>query len=79
MAIIFPFFISELNVKKPFKNNNELHCCCGLLMLWTLLYVVEIMKEKLNDFLALQNWQTVSNAYNVNESHNNRYKLIKYE
>ena len=53
--------ISELNVKKPLKNNNEL-----------------IYREntndnikKLNDFLALQNWQTVINSYNVNNSYNN--------
>ena len=31
---------------------------------------------KLNDFLALQNWQTVSNADNVNESYNNFVEIF---
>ena len=53
----FPIFcISELNVSKPLKNNNEL-------------FYRENTNDnikKFNDFLALQNWQTVYNAYNVN-------------
>ena len=62
----FPFFISELNVKKPLKNNNEL-------------FHRENSNDnikKLNDFLALQNWQTVYNACNVNESHNNFIEIF---
>ena len=58
----FPIFlISELNVKKPLKNNKKL-------------FYRENTNDnikKLNDFLALQNWQSVYNAHNVNESHNN--------
>ena len=50
-----------MDVKKPLKNNNELF------------YRENINDniKKLDDFLALQNWQTVYNAYNVNESYNN--------
>ena len=55
----FPIFCtSELNVKKPLKNKKEL-------------FNREKTNDnikKLNDFLALQNWQTVYNAYNVDES-----------
>ena len=63
----FPIFcISELNVKKPFKNNNEL-------------FYRENTNDnikRLNDFLALQNWQTVYNTYNVSESYNNFVEIF---
>ena len=53
------FCISELNVNKPLKNNNELF------------YGENINDniKKLSDFLALQNWQTIYNVHNVNESY----------
>ena len=57
----FPiFFISELEIKKPLKNNNERFYREN---------TIDNIK-KLNNFLTLQNWQTVYNAYNINESYN---------
>ena len=53
--------ISELNVKKPLKNNNELFYREN----------TNDNDKKLNDFLALKNLQTVYNVYNVNASHSN--------
>ena len=52
----FPIFcMSEFDVKKPLR---------------TFLYRENSNDDvkKLNDFLPLQNWQTVYNAYYVNES-----------
>ena len=60
------FCISELDVKKPLKNNNEL-------------FYRENTNDnikKLNNFLTLQNWQTVYNAYNVNESYINFFEIF---
>ena len=63
----FPIFcISELDVKKQLNNNNEL-------------FYRENTNDnikKLNNFLTLQNWQTVYNANNVNESYNNFIEIF---
>ena len=63
----FPIFcISELDVKKQLKNNNEL-------------FYRENTNDnikKLNNFLTLQNCQTVYNANNVNESYNNFIEIF---
>ena len=66
LVTIFPFFISELDVKKPRKNNNEL-------------FYRENTNDnikKLNDFLGLLIWQTVYNAHNVNKSYNNFVEIF---
>ena len=57
-----------MNERKPLRNNNEL-------------FYGENTNDnikKLNDFLALLNWQTVCNAFNQNESYDDFVEIFPH-
>ena len=55
--------MSQANISKHKLNTDA---SCGII-----LDDISDHIKKLNDFLSLQNWQSVYNGSNVNESHNN--------